>query len=58
MIASSVLILYGISVISTANKTVIDLVINTFDFWFKIYNTLLTIAAAMIYTSIWSKKRV
>ena len=41
-------ILYCIALISITNKTVMKLVVNTFDFWFKLYSTVLLIGSGLI----------
>ena len=47
-IVSLFVIIYCISVGLTFNTMIIELITNTFDFWFKIYNTLLLYVAAYI----------
>ena len=47
-ISSILLLLYCIALISTASKTVMELMVNIFDFWFKFDNTVLLITASSI----------
>ena len=44
------IILYSIAVILTANKTIVELVVNTFDFWYKVCNTVLVIGSGVIHS--------
>ena len=48
MIVSSVMICYCISLLLIANITLVNLIKSTFDFWFKLYNIVILMAAIWI----------
>ena len=48
MIMHSMAILYCIAALSIGNKEIVILIVHTFDFWFKVYNTILLITAIYV----------
>ena len=49
IIVAIIAALYGILLIMIANKTVIELITNTFEFWFQVYNLSLYYGAVWIW---------
>ena len=48
LIESIIITLYFVALISIANKNIITLITNTFDFWFKVYNLIIFLLASWI----------
>ena len=48
MFGAFIRILYCMALVSTVNITMVDLITNTFDFWFKVYNVLIWIISLWI----------
>ena len=50
ILLSFIFILYCIALLTTTNKTIVILITNTFDFWFKVYNTIILFVGIWVHS--------